>query len=356
MRRAGVSTTTTARAASPAIWAALVAVYVVWGATYLAIRVVNRTLPPLLAASARFLVAGALMYAWTIRRGNSDGDRPTIRQWRSATIIGGLLLLGGNGGVVWAEKTIPSGIAALLVALVPLWMATFDRAFFGRRVGTRTVVGLVAGFGGAALLVDVSASRHVDVVGMLFVVGASLCWASGSLYSRHAHLPARPFVGIGMEMLAGGVLLGLAGIATGELGRLDVSGFSRASLIGLAYLIVFGSWVGFASYLWLLRNARTTLVSTYAFVNPVVAVFLGWLLIDEQVGLRTVFSGAIVLASVALIITSREVPPSPDVTSGAEISEELGDGVEGEVALEGVRDPKQHRLAEHRRRELEPDG
>jgi drug/metabolite transporter (DMT)-like permease len=293
------------RAASTAmIWTALGTVYVIWGTTYLAIRVVNETLPPLLSASVRFLVAGALLYAWSIRRGDHQGDRPTRVQWRSAVIVGLLLMLGGNGGVVLAETTIPSGIAALLVALVPLWMALLDRLFFGGHLQTRAVVGLVAGFGGAALLLGSGASGDVDVVGMLLVVGASLSWAVGSLYSRKAPLPRRPFVGMGMEMLAGGVVLGLAGILAGELGDLDATTFSRASIIGLLYLIVFGSWIGFTAYLWLLRVARTSLVSTYAYVNPVVAVFLGWLLLDEQVGPRTLVAGGVIVASVALIISA----------------------------------------------------
>jgi drug/metabolite transporter (DMT)-like permease len=344
---------TTERPGFSAIWAALSAVYVIWGTTYLAIRVVNETLPPLLSASVRFLIAGALLYAWTIRRGDREGDRPTRVHWRSAAIIGTVLLLGGNGGVVWAEKTIPSGVAALLVALVPLWMALLDRLFFGGHLRARAVVGLVAGFGGAALLLGSEASGDVDLVGMLFVVGASLSWAIGSLWSRKAPLPKRPFVGVGMEMLAGGVALGVAGVLAGELGRVDVSRFSRASLLGLLYLIVFGSWVGFTAYLWLLRVARTSLVSTYAYVNPVVAVFLGWLILDEQVGLRTLVAGGVIVASVALIISAGGV--AREVELELEVLEEPRADVEPDRALEGVRDAEQEVLAEDGRRELEPD-
>jgi drug/metabolite transporter (DMT)-like permease len=340
---------------SPAtIWAALGTVYVVWGTTYLAIRVVNETLPPLLSASVRFLVAGSLLYAWTIRRGDREGDRPTRVQWRSAAIVALLLMLGGNGGVVLAEKTIPSGVAALLVALVPLWMALLDRMFFGGHLRGRAVVGLVAGFGGAALLLGSEASGDVDVVGMLFVVGASLSWAIGSLYSRKAPLPKRPFVGMGMEMLVGGIALGVVGIATGELGQVDVSRFSRASLIGLLYLIVFGSWIAFTAYLWLLRVARTSLVSTYAYVNPVVAVFLGWLILDEQVGLRTLIAGGVIVASVAIIISAGGARREDD----AELArlEDARAGVEPDLALERVGDAKQEGLAEDRRGQLQADG
>jgi len=342
------------RPGTATIWAALWAVYIIWGTTYLAIRVVNETLPPLLSASFRFLVAGALMYAWTIRRGDREGDRPGKRQWTAAAIVGTLLILGGNGGVVWAEKTIPSGVAALLVALVPLWMALLDRLFFGGHLRGRAIVGLVAGFGGAALLLGAEASGDVDLVGMLFVVGASLSWATGSLWSRTAPLPARPFVGVGMEMLAGGVALAIAGILAGELGQIDVSSFSRASILGLLYLIVFGSWIGFSAYLWLLRVARTSLVSTYAYVNPVVAVFLGWAFLDEQVGVRTLVAGGIVVASVALIISAGGARREDDLE--LERLEEGGAGVEGDLALERVGDAEQEGLAEDRRGQLDPDG
>ena len=295
----------TNRAPLSLIWTALGAVYVIWGTTYLAIRVVNRTMPPLLAAGVRFLIAGGVLYALAIRRGDREGDRPTLEHWRSAAIVGGLLLFGGNGMVVWAERTIPSGLTALIIGLVPLWMALFDRLIFRHRLASRTVVGLVGGFGGAALLVGGSATAgHVDLAGMLFALGASICWASGSLYSRNAPLPSRPFVFVAMEMLCGGVLLTVVGIALGELGQTDVATFSAASIVGLLYLITIGSWGGFASYVWLLRNARTSLVSTYAYVNPVVAVFLGWLILEERVTLRTFAAGGIIVVAVALIISA----------------------------------------------------
>src|SRR6266542_3963122 len=203
----------TARADPPLVWVALGAVYIVWGTTYFAIRIVNQTMPPLLSASIRFLVAGTVMFAWTIRRGDRVGDRPGPRQWRAAAIVGCALLLGGNGGVVWAERTVPSGIVALIIALVPLWMALVDRVLLKHRLRVPTVVGLTSGFAGAALLVGSSAGGGgVDLTGMLFALAASLSWASGSLYSRHAPLPKRPFVGVGMEMLCGGVALGIVAI------------------------------------------------------------------------------------------------------------------------------------------------
>ncbi|MEW6059992.1 MAG: EamA family transporter [Actinomycetota bacterium] len=343
----------TARATSAAVWIALGVVYVVWGTTYLAIRVVNETLPTLLAASVRFLVAGGIMYAITIRRGDREGDRPGPRHWRAALVAGAALLLCGNGGVVWAERTVPSGLAALIVAIVPLWMALIDRVLLAHRPTPQVAFGLLAGFGGAALLVGASARGNVPLAGMLIAVAASLCWAAGSLYSRSAPMPKRPFVGVGMEMLCGGALLAIVAIATGELGEVHPERFSLASVLALAHLIVFGSLVGFGSYVWLLRNAPTSLVSTYAYVNPVVAVLLGWIILGEPITLRTVAAGAIILASVALILSAKEMRPAPDLASGAE---DRGGGVEGDLALEGVGDPQEERLAQDGRGDLDADG
>jgi drug/metabolite transporter (DMT)-like permease len=316
MTRPSESTSERAVHSQAVIWGPLLTVYLIWGTTYLAIRVVNETMPPLLSAGVRFLVAGAALYAWAIRRGDREGDRPTMIQWRSALIVGALLLVGGNGGVVWAERTVPSGVVALIIALVPLWMALFDRLALRRSLGARTVVGLVLGFGGTALLVGQGVDAgSFDLRGAMFAVGASIAWATGSLYSRNAPLPRRPFVGNGMQQLLGGALLVLAGTLVGELGSIHPDEFSTASLLALGYLIVFGSLIAFTSYLWLLRNARTTLVATYAYVTPVVAVFLGWLILDEQVGLRTIVAAAVIVIAVALIVssggTAREPEPVP---------------------------------------------
>lgn len=292
-------------ATSASIWAALSVIYVVWGTTYLAIRVTNQTLPPLLAASFRFLAAGTILYAWSVRRGDRVGDRPGPRQWRAAAVVGLLLLLGGNGSVVWAERTIPSGIAALFFALVPLWVALIDGAVLRHPVSPLTAIGIVVGFGGAALLlVGGGGTGRVEPFGMLLVVGASLSWASGALYSRTAPLPRRPLVGAGMEMMVGGTALGIAGVLAGELADVRPERFSLASMASLAYLIVFGSFVAFTCFVWLLRVARTSLVATYAYVNPVVAVFLGWLILGERVTLRTVVAGLVIVAAVALIISA----------------------------------------------------
>jgi drug/metabolite transporter (DMT)-like permease len=292
--------------ASPAlIWSALWAVYLIWGTTYLAIRVSNETLPPLIAAGVRFAVAGAALYAVAVRRGDGAGDRPGPAQWKAAAIVGVALVAGGNGLVVLSERTIPSGIASLIIALVPLWMAAVDRVVLRHRVGWVTTLGLVFGFGGAAMLIGSTAfDEGAPLSGMLVCVVATLSWTTGSLYSRNARLPARPLVGAGMEMMVGGAALVVLGIARGELPLVDVDAFSTASLLALAYLVTVGSWVGYTSYVWLLRNARTSLVSTYAYVNPVVAVFLGWLILDETITIRTLIAGAIVVVAVAIIIST----------------------------------------------------
>ena len=301
---------------APLVWAALAVVYVVWGSTYLAIRFTIETLPPMLSASFRFLVAGGLLYVFSIRRGDRDGDRPGPAQWRSAAIVGGLLFLGGNGGVVWAEQRIPSGVAALLVATVPLWMALIGFVALRERLPRVAVAGLVVGFAGTALLIRPTGEGGIDTLGALVVVGGSLSWAIGSLYSRRAPLPARPLVSASMQLLCGGAILGVVGISAGELGRIEPSAFSRSSILALGYLIAFGTLAAFPCYTWLLRAAPTSLVSTYAYVNPVVAVALGWAFADERVEPLTILAGAIVVTAVAMIVTARRTAEPGEVGAG----------------------------------------
>jgi drug/metabolite transporter (DMT)-like permease len=265
----------------------------------------------------RFIVAGGLMYVLAIRRGDRRGDRPDARQWLNAAIIGGFLLLGGNGAVVWAEQHNPSGLTALLIATVPLWMALLDRVVFGKRLPLLAVSGLVLGFGGVILLVGGDSAGRFTVAGVIVTLGGAVAWATGSLYARGARLPARPLVGTSMEMIAGGVLLTLAGVVTGELGDIHVAHISGESWWALLYLIVFGSWVGFSSYVWLLRVAPVSLVGTYAYVNPVVAVFLGWFILDEIVTGRTVLAAAIIVVGVAMIILSRPSAAAGDPAEGS---------------------------------------
>jgi drug/metabolite transporter (DMT)-like permease len=283
-------------------WAALATVYVVWGSTYLGIMVAIRTLPPLLMASVRFLIAGAILYAFAARRGAA---RPTGRQWLAAAVVGAALLLVGNGGVAWSEQRIDSGIAALLVATIPLWIAFFDGVFGRRRLSPAQVVGLVAGLGGVALLVG-SPGGGIDWIGAVGCLVAALGWAAGSVYARGASVSSDLLLVAGMQMLAGGVLLAVAGLGTGEASALQAP--SPASLGALAYLVVVGSLVAFSSYVWLLKVAPTPIVATYAFVNPVIAVALGAVFLGEHVTFRILAASAAIVVSVALIVTAPRVP------------------------------------------------
>ncbi|MDX6486690.1 MAG: hypothetical protein QOF43_1843 [Gaiellaceae bacterium] len=283
--------------------AALGIVYVVWGSTYLAIAVADRTLPPMLMLSARFLLAGALLYAWASRRGEVAAERPGLRQWRAAAIVGGALLVVDTGGVAWAVQRVPSGTAALLVASVPLFMALIDRTCFGIRIPVGAAVGIATGLLGVAILVG--PSGRVDAVGGAVLLVASFAWAAGSAYARVAPLPTRPLVGAAMQMLCAGVGLAVVGISMGELGRVHLSAVSGASIFAFAFLVVAGSLVAFTAYGWLLKNASTTLVSTYAYVNPAVAVFLGWAFVGEHVGGREFAAGAVILSSVAMLMLAR---------------------------------------------------
>lgn len=292
---------------------AFACVYVIWGSTYLAIRFAIETMPPLLMAAARFLVAGALLYAWGRARG---APRPTARQWRGAAVVGAFLLVGGNGAVVVAEQWIPSGLAALLVAAVPLWMVLID-AVWGDRVRPtgRVVAGLVAGFGGVVLLAGApgaGAGGPQELFGMALLLAGGVSWAWGSIYSRHVERPARPRLFVGMQMLAGGALLVPLGAVVGEFGELDLGGISARSAWALVYLVVFGAIIGYSAYIWLLTAVPPARAGTYAYVNPVVAMFLGWWLADEPVSLRSVVAAAVIIGSVVIITSERSVRSAPE--------------------------------------------
>lgn len=284
---------------------AFAAVYLIWGSTYLAIRWAIDTMPTFLMAGARFVVAGAILYVWGRLRG---GAKPTLANWRDATIIGGLLLLGGNGGVVWAEQYVPSGLTALIVATEPLWVVLLDWA---RPHGTRPtggeILGLVLGFGGVVLLIGPTqvGGAQVDPVSALVLILATLSWATGSLYSRSAKLPRAPFLTTGMNMLAGGLILTLVGTLSGQWGGVQLSAISLQSLLSLLYLIVFGAIVGFTAYLWILKEATLARASTYAYVNPVVAVFLGWTLAGEAITPRVLAAASVIVGSVVIITLAR---------------------------------------------------
>ncbi len=300
-----MNNTTRAPASSLAIWAAMISVYVAWGSTYLAIRFAVETIPPFLMAGIRFLIAGGLLYAWRRLAGDK---RPARLHWRSAAIIGSLLLLGGNGGVSWAEQQVPSGIAALLVGSAPLWMILVDtlRPHPARkRPGWVTYLGVLLGFAGIVLLVGpselIGLKGYSNPVGFIVLTVAAFLWAMGSLYSREADLPDSPLLGTSLEMLCGGAGLIVLGTLTGQWSQLHLAAVTARSLAGLAYLIIFGSLIGFGSYTWLLRNAPTSLVSTYAYVNPVVAIFVGNLLAGEVITPRILISTAIIIGAVVVV-------------------------------------------------------
>ncbi len=289
--------------ASPAkVWAALAVVYVVWGSTYLGIELAVRTLPPLLMLAARFVIAGSLLFAWGLARSPRPVCLPSGREWRAAFLVGALLLGVGNGTVAWAEhRGVATGTAALIIASVPLWLALLDRAVYAQRLGARASLGLVAGLGGVAVLVSPGGGGS-DWAGELGLLGGAAAWALGSLYARRAPSPS-PLVGASMQMLAGGLLLALAAAVRGEVGQLRLEAVSATSLAGLAYLVVLGSLLGFTAYVWLLRSAPTSLVGTYAYVNPVVAVLLGTAVLEERPTWTMAAGGAVVLAAVFLIVT-----------------------------------------------------
>jgi drug/metabolite transporter (DMT)-like permease len=296
-----------ARRSPAAVALALATVYLVWGSTYLAIRVTDRTTPPLLMSSVRFLVAGAVLYAFAAR----GRARPTLQEWRAAAVVGAALLLVGNGGVAWAETRLDSGFAALIVAIIPLYVALMDRVFFGRRLSPAAIAGLFVGFAGVALLVRPGGGSNVGVA--LTLVATTSAWAAGSLYARGAPLPSSPLLSASMQMLAASVFLGVAGLAAGEASGIHADSFATKPLVAFAYLVVFGSLLAFSAYAWLLKNVRISVVATYAFVNPVVAVALGTVFLNEPIGWTTIVAGAAIVIAVVLIVTARAARPKPAV-------------------------------------------
>jgi drug/metabolite transporter (DMT)-like permease len=298
--------------AEPATWkivAAFAAVYLIWGSTYLAIRFMVEALPPFVMAGLRFLIAGGLLYAWARFQGAA---RPSAVHWRTTLIIGGLLLLGGNGGVVWAEKHVPSGLTALIVATVSLWIVLIDwQRQGGVRPTGRVVLGVFLGLLGVGILVGPSqfaGAQRIDPVGAGVLVLAALSWAIGSVYSRHVRIPESSLLTTAMEMLGGGVCLMVFGTIVGDWSALSLSAVTPKSIMSLAYLIVFGSLIGFTAYMWLLKVTTPARAATYAYVNPIVAVILGWLLADEAMSARTIIAAAVIVTGVVFITRGGQRP------------------------------------------------
>ncbi|HTD60522.1 MAG TPA: EamA family transporter [Gemmatimonadaceae bacterium] len=295
-------------------------VYVIWGSTYLAIRYAIGTIPPFLMAGTRFFVAGSALYLWQRLRG---GPRPTPKQWRNAAIAGGSMLMIGNGLLSWSELRIPSGLAALIVAIVPLWMVVFDWLSGGPRPGRYAIVGIVLGLVGVGLLVGPRGPNGhggVDPMGAFAVLIASMGWSAGSLFARRADMPKSLVLTTGMEMIAGGVINGLVGVGTGEAAHFQIAAVSHDSLIGLVYLIVLGSWVAYSAYTYLVTAVTPAQLGTYAFVNPCIALLLGWLIAHETIGPRTVVAMGVIVGAVILLT----LKPKPQTRPLADRNSDAG--------------------------------
>ena len=297
------------------IWIALFTVYIFWGGTYLFIHFAVETIPPFFMAGSRYLIAGAILYVW--RRLAGD-PAPTRGQWLRAAAVG-LLLLGGNGLLSLAEQSVASGISSLIIGSVPLWMASMEALRpGGARPNRLGIIGLVIGFGGIALLVAPSLmggkSINAPLPGVIILLFAAFFWSLGSIYSRIAHLPESVLLATGMEMLAGGIGLFLAGTFTGEWHMLVVANISARSWYAMIYLVLLGSMAGYTAYAWVLRAAPVSLVSTYAYVNPLVAILLGSLFAQETLTVHVLVSAAIIIGSVVLInLSRRPTSPAPPV-------------------------------------------
>jgi drug/metabolite transporter (DMT)-like permease len=292
-------------------------VYIVWGSTYLAIRVAVETIPPFIGAGVRFVTAGLIVALVLALRGHLDRAQLGPRQIVASGIVGVLLLLGGNGLVMHAEQTVPSGVAALLIASVPLWIVAL-RAIDGQRLSRTTIASVLVGFAGVALLMLPHAGGGLATLGgPLLLIVASISWATGSFASQRLPLPRDPLVSTSLQMVLGGGALAGAGLVLGETGRLDPATISGASALALAYLVVFGSLVGFTAYTWLLHHAPVSTVATYAYVNPVIAVLLGTALLSEELTGLIVAGAAVILASVAFVVRRETLSRTPPPSSAA---------------------------------------
>ena len=299
------------------LWAALLTVYVVWGSTYLAIRVMVETMPPLLAAGVRFALAGAVFLLVLRLRGGARRVRVPRAQLAAAAVVGVLLCFGGNGLVSVAEEEVPSGLAALIIGAVPLWVVLM-RISHREGVPRATLGGVALGFAGLAVLV-LPGDRPGDapLEGVLLIVVASISWAAGSFYSKRMELPADAFVSTGLQMLFGGAIMAVAGLVIGEAAEVRLGEFSTRSLLAFAYLVVAGSFLAFTAYTWLLQNAPISTVATYAYVNPVIAVILGALILSEEITLTVVVGAAAIVLSVATIVRRESAEPAAPPEPGA---------------------------------------
>ncbi len=297
------------------IWLALLCVYVVWGSTYLAIRVAVHDMPPFMLGGVRFIIAGGVFFLWALarrrikaRRTGEPPARVEAKHWLNTGVVGAALLLGGNGAVIMALRHVTSSMIALLVATTPFWMLLIGRVWLRERTKPQHWMGLVLGFSGVYLLVSSKVGASVvHPIGAALGLFASLSWAVGTLYSRRYDIPKDSMLATSMEMMWGGVLMLALGIVLGEPARFNMAAFSWQAWSALLYLIVFGSWIGFTAYAWLVKVAPLPLVSSYAYVNPMIALLLGALILDEPVNARMLFAAGIIVAAVA--ITVMQTPP-----------------------------------------------
>lgn len=296
-----------------AVWAAFAAIYLIWGSTYIGIRFAVETIPPFLMGGSRFMMAGLLMMVWALARG---AKWPTWSQWRSASIAGFVLFVLNNGALVWAAQHVPSGVLALLIAATPMWMVLLDwwrpsvhgRLAGGARPTNMVFAGLLLGFFGILLLANPTQLGEISpnfAIGVVVTLIGSVAWAAGSLYARQADMPESPILSTALQLFVGGGLLLALGLASGQAAGFDLAQVTAQSAVSWVYLLIFGSIIGFGSYVWLLRVSTPARVSTYAYVNPVIAVFLGWLLADEPLTPRTMIAAAIIIGSVMLINSTR---------------------------------------------------
>lgn len=310
--KAGAATSTPKGPSRGALVLAFATIYVLWGSTYLGIRVAIETMPPFLMASVRFLLAGSILFAVLRARGL---PWPDARQWRANAIIGILLLLGGNGLVVWAELTIPSGITALLIGIGPLFIVLTEWAWpGGLRPSLLTIAALLLGFAGVTWLAapwESQAGGALNPAGVIAILSACFFWALGSIYSRHAKHGADPLLAASLQMLGGGLALALVAWLHGDFASLEVARISARGWFAFGYLVVFGSLIGFSTFVWLMKHSTPARAATYAYVNPVVAVFLGWLILDEPVTTRTLVASAVIVAAVAIITTEKSRAAKP---------------------------------------------
>jgi drug/metabolite transporter (DMT)-like permease len=313
-----MTSATTRRPPLPLLLAAYAAIYIIWGSTYLAIRFSVETIPPFLGGGVRFLAAGGLLYLFALTR---TSERPTRQGWKQAFKVGGIMLVGGYGGVMWAEQVVPSGLTALIITVEPLWFVLFDWLIFkSGRPGKIESLGLLLGFAGTIALVlsegGGTAAASGDggmLLGMAVILGSTVCWTFGSLYSRKARIATSGLLGTAMEMLAGGVSLSAIGLLAGEASRVRPEAMTAKSLWALLYLVIFGSLVAFTAFLWLMKVEKASRVATHTFVNPLVALFLGWLLAGESITGTMLIAAGVIILSVVLITTARtRKESSPD--------------------------------------------